>query len=355
MTDAHPLIVGMPFDDETEEIVAAIRELGQRLRCPIVIVHALARRRLESERGEADRVAEVEAQLAPHLELLHAAGLSVRVEVAVGKAADLVLDRAHREHAELIVTGGGQAATVRRWLVGSVAEEVVRRASAPVWVVRGDPPIGRPVLCPVDLSPQSKQALEAAIRMARAFESSLRVLRVVTDETDEVSEQVLDTARAPLEALLAKHDLNGVEVDVQVVRGEPVERIVEWADDAGLVVVGSRGFDPMAPAWLGPVTSRTLRYSSCNALTIREVDVDLKRRETAIAKLADDYEVAWALMNEDREAEALPLLESAARRAPANATIQEGFAIVLDRVGRHVEARGRREIAAMIRKRIDGQ
>lgn len=348
--NGDPVVVALPIDDETDDIIAAALQLGQRLDRAIVVVHALARRSMESERGEANRIAEAEEQLAPHLATLRDAGLEVRVLVEVQRPADLVLETAHREHAELIVTGGGQAATVRRWLVGSVAEAVVRRASVPVWVVRGAPPIGQTVLCPVDLSPQSKQALQAAIRMARALEAPLRVLRIVTlDGADDV----VEAARVSLEELLAEHELEGLELDVQVVRGDPAECIVESAEDAGLVVVGSRGFDPLAPAWLGPVTTRTLRYSSCNALTIREVDVGLKRRENAIAKLADDYEAAWELMNEDREAEALPILESAAQRAPANATIQEAFAIVLDRMGRHVEARGRREIAEMIRKRID--
>ena len=81
-------------------------------------------------------------------------------------------------------------------------------------------------------------------------------------------------------------------------------------------------------------------------MMIREVDGDLRRRETAVEKLAEDYEAAWKLLNDDRESEA--------QRAPANATIQTAFAVVLDRVGRHIEARGRREIAPTIRKRLTG-
>ena len=87
-------------------------------------------------------------------------------------------------------------------------------------------------------------------------------------------------------------------------------------------------------------------------LAIREVDVDLEARQRAIGDVADAYRVARELIEDDRAAEALPLIEMAAERAPINATIQETYAIALEKVGRKVEARGRHEIAEMIRARI---
>lgn len=372
MMQDKPVIVALPLDDDTHAILAAAQELGLRLRRSVVLVHALGRRALESKEGEEDRIAETETLLAAHITQLRDAGLTVSTKVAVRKPAELILETAHRENAELIVVGGGRPSTVRRWLMGSVAEAVVRRASAPAWVVRGKPPVGRTVLCavgfvpsrelsgssldaaggsPSTISSASKQALFAGIRIARAFNAPVRILTVLPKEATE-PESGANVVTASVMDFLGALDLGPLEFEVRVVRGDPAERIVDSAKDAGLVVIGSRGFDPVAPEHLGPITSRTLRYSSCSALMIREVDGDLKRRETAIEKLADDYKTAWMLMNDNREAEALPLLESAAQRAPANARIQEAFAVVLDRVGRKVEARGRREIAAKIRKRI---
>lgn len=359
MTPLNAVLVALPLDHETDDILAAATELGRRLERPLVVVHALGRRRLEGEQAQAKRIEEAKNELAPHLDALRDAGLDVHVEVAVRRPADLVIEMAQRIGAELIVTGGGRPATVRRWLVGSVAEAIVRRASVPVWVARGAPPLHRPVLCPVDFSPQSQLGLTAAVRMARAFGAPLHVMTIVpepgTTELDHAAQKTddEDAVREQVEKLLGEHDLDGIEVTVVVVGGVPAERIVDAADDAGLLVVGSRGFDPLIRDWLGPVTTRALRYSRCSALTLREVDVDLNEREHAISTLANDYQAAWALIEDDRAEEALPLIESAAERAPANATIQEAFAIALDRVGRNVEARGRREIAAMIRKRID--
>ncbi|MEZ4340337.1 MAG: universal stress protein [Sandaracinaceae bacterium] len=354
MTDSIPVIVALPLDQQTDDILTAALELGRRLERPLVMVHALERRRLEGDQAQAARVTEAKEVIDRRLGPLRAAGLEVRQEVAIRRSADLVIETAQRVGAELIVTGGGRPATVRRWLVGSVAEAIVRAASVPVWVARGTPPAGLPVLCPVDLSPQSTLGLASAIRMARAFEAPLRVMTVIPPEDQQAKRDVKDAdlARERIEKLLGEQDVDGVDVSVEVVGGVPAEVIVDAADDAGLLVIGSRGFDPLVPDWLGPVTSRALRYSRCSMLTVREVDVDLSRREHAIASLAHDYRTARRLLDLDRAAEALPIIESAAERAPANAEIQDAFALALERVGRHVEARGRREIATIIRTRI---
>lgn len=348
MTDPSPLVVALPLDHETDDILAAASALAERLACPTVVVHALSERRLESERGLLERIERAKEALTPHLARLRAVSPEVHEVVAREPAADLVIESAQRHGAELIVMGGGRAATVRRWLVGSVAEAVVRRAASPVWVARSSPPIAETVLCPVDLSPQSELGLTAAVRMARLFGGPLRVMMVRAS----TEERTPEGARHCVEAMLEEHDLEGLGVEVVVVDGTPAEEIVDASHDAGLLVVGSRGFDPLVPEWLGPVTTRALRHGASSVLAIREVDVDLERRQAAIAGLADAHDAAQRLIADDRAAEAIALIEGAAERAPTNAAIQETYAVALERVGRAVEARARHELAEMIRTRI---
>ncbi|MCA9624050.1 MAG: hypothetical protein KC731_33735, partial [Myxococcales bacterium] len=117
-------------------------------------------------------------------------------------------------------------------------------------------------------------------------------------------------------------------------------------------VVASRGYDPLVRDWLGPVTERALRHSLCSALMIRHVGEGHGEREQAIARLADTYQRAKQLLDDNRGEEALPMIELVAEQAGANAAVQETFATALDRVGRTVEANGRRELAALIRDRL---
>jgi hypothetical protein len=120
-----------------------------------------------------------------------------------------------------------------------------------------------------------------------------------------------------------------------------------------MLVIGSRGFNPLVPKWLDPVTTRALRHSQCSILSVREVHVDLQASEAEVARLADACRVTWQLIEDDRAVEALPVIEPAAQRAPFNAKIQEAYAIVLEKAGQDVEARARHELSQMIRARID--
>jgi nucleotide-binding universal stress UspA family protein len=202
----------------------------------------------------------------------------------------------------------------------------------------------RPVLCPINLASPSELRLASAVRMARLFEVPLRVMTVLPDTSSGEKGPSVEEARRDLEKTLVAHQQSisdGLEVAIDVMTGSPAERIVDAADDAGMLVIGSRGFNPLVPKLLDAVTTRALRHSQCSILAVREVHVDLEANEAEIARLADACRVTWELIEDGRGAEALPIIEPAAQRAPLNATIQETYAIVLEKVGREVEARAR--------------
>lgn len=354
MATARPILLALPLDQDTRGIVATAAEVARRMATPIVVVHAIPQRRLETDRAGESRVGEARVELEAFLAPLREVGLEIQdVKVGIGHPAEVVLDTAPRIGAQMIVTGGGRPATVRRWVVGSVAEAVVRRSSVPVWVVRGASAVGRPLVCPVDLTPQSKVGLATAIRIARAFDMPLSLLAVLGDEA---SNSLLGsderTVREQIDALLASYDLMGLRVSVNVASGDPAQQIVDATDEAGLVVVASRGYDPLVRDWLGPVSARALSHSVCSALMIRHLEAGHEERVRAIATVADLHQRGQELVADGRGEEALPLLARAAEQAGANAAVQETFARALDQAGRSVEATSRRELATLIRERL---
>ena len=62
--------------------------------------------------------------------------LQVITEVAQGNAAKELLHRAYKNQADLIVIGTHGLSRIEKFLIGSVAEKVVRGASCPVLVVK---------------------------------------------------------------------------------------------------------------------------------------------------------------------------------------------------------------------------
>jgi nucleotide-binding universal stress UspA family protein len=81
--------------------------------------------------------AKVRARLEHAAAPLRALGLEVRVRSDVGKAHTAVLAAIEAEGADLCVIGTHGRAGVAHFLLGSVAEKVVRHANIPVLTVRG--------------------------------------------------------------------------------------------------------------------------------------------------------------------------------------------------------------------------
>ena len=63
-------------------------------------------------------------------------GIDVRFLVWTGAAAESIIDAAESEAADLIVVGSHGRGRLGRLILGSVSEEVTRRAPCPVLVVR---------------------------------------------------------------------------------------------------------------------------------------------------------------------------------------------------------------------------
>ena len=74
--------------------------------------------------------------LAGHRKVLQDLGVRVSAEVEVGDPARTIMQVARQEKADLIVMTTRGRTGLRRTLLGSVADEVVRAAIAPVLVVR---------------------------------------------------------------------------------------------------------------------------------------------------------------------------------------------------------------------------
>jgi nucleotide-binding universal stress UspA family protein len=77
--------------------------------------------------------AELEKLAAAHLE---GRGVSYKIETYGGEAADGILAQTQEMDADLIVLATHGRKGVSHFLIGSVAERVIRRASQPVLVVR---------------------------------------------------------------------------------------------------------------------------------------------------------------------------------------------------------------------------
>ena len=80
--------------------------------------------------------AEVEAALTPEAQKLRGDGISVRVAVVFGRPAQEIVAFAEREGIDLIAMSTHGRSGLSRWILGSVADKVLRGTSLPVLLVR---------------------------------------------------------------------------------------------------------------------------------------------------------------------------------------------------------------------------
>lgn len=139
----------------------------------------------------------------------------------------------------------------------------------------------RHILCPVDFSTGSLNALALAGAVARAYGARLTVLNVQPlampgPETPAVGfdapavPRLLDTVRHQLTATAREIVGAGADLDVAVTAGEPVHSILDCANthSTGLIVMGTHGTSGFQRLLLGSVTEKVLRKASCAVLTV---------------------------------------------------------------------------------------
>ncbi|MCA1599201.1 MAG: universal stress protein, partial [Chloroflexi bacterium] len=101
----------------------------------LILLHVRAQ-----ERAAGDTVSQLEAQARTYLDAiaasLHADGLTARPLVRWGAPAGAILAEIVAERADLVVLGTTVRRGLTQWLLGSVAEEVVAKATCPVLLVQ---------------------------------------------------------------------------------------------------------------------------------------------------------------------------------------------------------------------------
>jgi nucleotide-binding universal stress UspA family protein len=271
------ILVATDFSDASRAAGRRAAQIAIAGRAELILVHAYDPGRpgaSVAERGAAEEVAREHNAIGVLIEQaraeLAAAGASVRALRVDGPAAGVLLEVARAQGVDLLVVGSHGRTGLRRLLLGSVAERVVRESAAPVLVARGE--VGRGfhrVLVGSDLGPESERALDAAVTLA-APAALVEVLHVLPLPVPSVAllRGREEDVRAAGAALVGRHRREGLEVlfscEVGDARGELLRRAAAQRRD--LLAVGSHGRGPLARAALGAVSDAVVRGASCSVL-----------------------------------------------------------------------------------------
>jgi nucleotide-binding universal stress UspA family protein len=202
-----------------------------------------------------------------------------------------IIREAREMNADLLVLGSHGLSGVKRLVLGSVAESVLRHAPQPVLIVPAHAPAvpesGVPfkrIVCAVDFHAEAYRALRYAFALAQESDAQLTLLHALEApavhvgaedlafELASAREPVMRQARENLDALVPDEARAYCTVRAEVVEGRADRAILQLAADVGadLIIMGVRSRDAVDVAVFGSHTQAVVRAAHCPVLTVRQ-------------------------------------------------------------------------------------
>lgn len=290
MTAWGPILTTTDFSGPARRAVDRAARLAQEADSPLSVMHVrpgetLAELRRWLGTGHASESLLAQADRQQLQQLVDAVSSARHITAKPVQATGSVLDEIRREadalDAALLVVGARGADFLRRLVLGSTSERLLRRTNRPVLVVRQTPhePYQR-VLLALDFSPWSAQAVAVARRVAPQaryvlltayqvpFGDKLRYAGVEEATIEHYRVQARAEATQRVNALAAQTGLVPGTWEACVIEGEASQRIVEQEQerDCDLVVLGKHGQSATEDLLLGSVTKHVLAEGSADVL-----------------------------------------------------------------------------------------
>jgi nucleotide-binding universal stress UspA family protein len=214
----------------------------------------------------------------------------VETVIATGNPAARVVECAEETGADLVVVGTHGRHGLPRWLLGSVAEQLLRASPCPVLAVPPHaedaaslPLLLERLLCAVDFSESSLRAVELAFSLAQETDAVLALLHVVEALPPSTPFAPMDIslarhlrfltteAEARLRQVVPQGARDWCSPEVCVVSGKPWREIVREASArrSSMVVMGVHGHGSFERFFFGSTATAVLRHSECPVLVVR--------------------------------------------------------------------------------------
>ena len=215
--------------------------------------------------------------------------------ITVGPTVSEISRLVEKKNIDLAISASHGRSGLKRLVLGSVTEELMRTISCPLLVMRGPEhsekkkrPVEfrlKKIMVGCDFSSDSTLALRYSLSFAQEFEAELHLVHVMEPTAyQNLSKTIKDAEKGyqfELENLLGKKLDNLVPEDARnwcfpktaLLNGRADEKIVEYAgkNDIDLIALGIRGHGLVETLFLGSTTDRVARQAPCPVLSVRPV------------------------------------------------------------------------------------
>lgn len=291
------ILVATDLEDDVDYLlphaVAQARAAGARLVLATVVPAA--------EEGGLDATALLPAEAAGSEQearrrlqniasLMSGVGIPCDVIVRHGLPAEVIPTIALETGATRVMIGTHGRRSVRKVLLGSVAQAILRTVSVPICTIGPQAsyaaPVGAPrrILHPVSLTAGYEHSARLALEIAQYYQAELRLLHILPAGAPQGREtqMLADWTRAEITRLIPKEAPLWILSTVSVETGSVVRRILDAANEmnADLIILG---VDPGKSFWsLGADNTAydIILRAGCPVLTIRRTITAFTEHET---------------------------------------------------------------------------
>jgi nucleotide-binding universal stress UspA family protein len=220
-------------------------------------------------------------------------GRKVTCVVEQGQADQIIIEKAAGDKETLIGMATRGRSGIHRWLMGSVAEKVLRGATNPLLLVRGDEEgksdgaaTLKSIVVPLDGSKLAETVLPRAVELAKKLSLEIVLTRAYQiplstyggaeaayiPNPNALMNVVKEEAGAYLEAMVDELRQNGVEkVSSILLLGSGADEIIDLARTTpdNLIAMCTHGRSGVKRWALGSVTEKVVRHSGDPVLVVR--------------------------------------------------------------------------------------
>jgi nucleotide-binding universal stress UspA family protein len=220
-------------------------------------------------------------------------GRKVTSVVEQGQADQIIIEKAAGDKETLIGMATRGRSGIHRWLMGSVAEKVLRGATNPLLLVRGDEEgksdgaaTLKSIVVPLDGSKLAETVLPRAVELAKKLSLEIVLTRAYQiplstyggaeaayiPNPNALMNVVKEEAGAYLEAMVDELRQNGVEkVSSILLLGSGADEIIDLARTTpdNLIAMCTHGRSGVKRWALGSVTEKVVRHSGDPVLVVR--------------------------------------------------------------------------------------
>ncbi len=215
----------------------------------------------------------------------------VQTEIRLGNPANEIMTAAGAVPEPIIAMTTHGRGGLGRLLYGSVADQVVRDANVPVFLIRSGAVPATPcaihsILVPLDGSAYAEAALPYAAELARVFDADLWLAQVAdtTSVTEDPAvaeklaaeyQQAVRDANAYLHTLADRFSRDGIRVHPRVLAGFTEDELLQFGKEtaADLIVMASHGRSGLRRFGSRSLAERLLRLGTAPVLMVRPAGV----------------------------------------------------------------------------------